>query len=93
MFFQTNVVGTFNVIRLTAGLMAKNEPDINDLRGVIVNTSGYQAFNGSTGQVATAAAAGAIHSTTVPLAIDLAERGIRVVTVAPGTYFHHSSVN
>lgn len=73
-----------NVIRLSAALMALNQPDVNGLRGVIVNTSGVEAFNGASGQVATAAASGALHSITKPLAADLASGGIRVVTIAPG---------
>lgn len=77
-------MGTFNVSRLAAGLIGKNEPDENGLRGVIVNTSGTEAWKGTSGQVAVAAATGAIHSMTKPLAVDLRESGIRVVTIAPG---------
>ncbi|XP_031624679.1 3-hydroxyacyl-CoA dehydrogenase type-2-like [Contarinia nasturtii] len=80
---MTNVVGTFNVIRLTAGLLSKNEPDGDDLRGVIVNTSGMNAFKGTLGQTTNSAACGAIHSMTKPLASDLGGEGIRVVTIAP----------
>lgn len=83
-YFQTNVVGTFNVIRLSVGLISKNEPDENGLRGVIVNTSGTEAFRGSLGQTSIAAASGAIHSMTRPLALDFGEHGIRVVSIAPG---------
>ncbi|XP_055309708.1 3-hydroxyacyl-CoA dehydrogenase type-2-like [Sitodiplosis mosellana] len=81
---KTNVLGTFNVIRLSAGLIGKNEPDENGLRGVIVNTSGTEAFRGTLGQTALAAACGAIHSMTRPLALDLSDQGIRVVSIAPG---------
>ncbi|XP_055309694.1 3-hydroxyacyl-CoA dehydrogenase type-2-like [Sitodiplosis mosellana] len=83
---MTNVLGTLNVTRLAAGLIARNEPDENDLRGVVINTCGTEAFNAVSGQVASAAAAGAIHSFTVPLAHDLGERGIRVVSIAPGMF-------
>lgn len=82
--FQTKVVGTFNVIRLSAELIGKNEPDNDGLRGVIINTSGVEATKGALGQTATAAASGAINSMTRPLAVDFSERGIRVVTIAPG---------
>lgn len=78
------MLGSFNVSRLAAGLMAMNKPDDNGLRGVIINTSGVEAFRGTGGQVAIAAASGALHSMTKPLAEDFSERGIRVVTVAPG---------
>lgn len=64
--------------------MAMNKPDDNGLRGVIINTSGIEAFRATGGQVATAAAAGALHSMTKPLAHDFSERGIRVVSIAPG---------
>lgn len=81
---QTNVVGTMNVIRIAAGLIAKNSPNDSNLRGVIINTSGAEAFNGTTGQVATAAASGAINSLNEPLASEFAAYGIRVVSIAPG---------
>ncbi|XP_031623496.1 3-hydroxyacyl-CoA dehydrogenase type-2-like [Contarinia nasturtii] len=80
---MTNVLGTINVIRLTAKLFVKNRPDDDGIRGVIVNTSGGDAFNGSFGNVTNSAACGAIHSMTKPLAIDLGTDGIRVVTIAP----------
>lgn len=83
-YYQTNVLGTLNVTRLAVGLIGKNEPDENGLRGVVINTSGIEAFNAVSGQVATAAAAGAVHSMTKPLAVDFGEYGIRVVSVAPG---------
>lgn len=78
------MLGTFNVTRLAVGLIGQNEPDDNGLRGVIINTSGAEAFQGTLGQSAIAAASGAIHSMTRPLAVDFGERGIRVVTIAPG---------
>lgn len=77
-------MGTLNVIRLAVAIIAKNDPDDNNLRGVIINTSGVEAFHGTTGQVATAAASGAINSLTRPLASEFAGYGIRVVTIAPG---------
>lgn len=78
------MLGTFNVSRHAVGLMALNKPDGDGLRGVIVNTSGIEARKGTLGQVATAAASGALNSMTKPLAHDFSERGIRVVTVSPG---------
>lgn len=77
-------MGTFNVIRLAVGLIGENEPDENGLRGVVINTSGAQAFQSSMGQSTNSAAAGAIHSMTRPLSFDLADNGIRVVTIVPG---------
>lgn len=77
-------MGTLNVIRLAVGLIAQNKADDNNLRGVIINTSGSEAFYGTQGQVATAAASGAIHSLTGPLASEFAAYGIRVVTISPG---------
>lgn len=64
--------------------MSKNEPDYNELRGVVINTSGTDGFTGTFGRSATAAASGAIKSLTRPLAIELAESGIRVVNIATG---------
>lgn len=78
------MLGTYNVSRLAAGLIAKNEPDENGLKGVIVNTSGVEATRGSGGQVASAAACGAIQGLTQSLAADFQSEGIRVVAVAPG---------
>lgn len=57
---QTNVLGTLNVCRLSAGLMARNELDANKWRGIIVNTAGVEGSRGSMGQVAVSAASGAI---------------------------------
>lgn len=72
------------MIRLAVELIGKNEPDIDGLRGVVINTAGMEAFQGTFGQTSIAAASGAIHSMTRPLAADLSEKGIRVVTIAPG---------
>ncbi|XP_030764086.1 3-hydroxyacyl-CoA dehydrogenase type-2 [Sitophilus oryzae] len=83
---QVNTIGTFNVIRLAVSLIGENEPDTNGQKGVIVNTASIAAFDGQMGQAAYAASKGAIVSMTLPLARDLAEQGIRVVTVAPGIF-------
>lgn len=83
---QTNLSGSFAVIREAVDLMAKNEPDEDGQRGVIVNTAGTSAFDGDIGQLPTAASYGALVGMTLPLARDLAEGGIRVVTIAPGLF-------
>jgi NAD(P)-dependent dehydrogenase (short-subunit alcohol dehydrogenase family) len=80
-----NVVGSFNVLRLAAEVMSRNEPvDATGQRGVVVNTSSVAAFEGQIGQVAYAASKGGVHSMTLPAARDLAQFGIRVNTIAPG---------
>ncbi|CAG0891548.1 unnamed protein product [Darwinula stevensoni] len=83
---MVNAVGTFNVIRLAVGLMGKNDPGSDGLRGVIVNTASIAAYDGQMGQVAYAASKGAIVGMTLPIARDLASQGIRVVTIAPGLF-------
>ena len=79
-----NTVGTFNVIRLVAEQMAKNEPNEGGERGVIVNTASVAAYEGQIGQAAYSASKGAIVGMTIPIARDLAQYGIRVNTIAPG---------
>lgn len=76
--------GTFNVIRLSCGVMAENEPNADGQRGVIVNTASVAAFDGQIGQAAYSASKGAIVGMTLPIARDLAPLGIRVCTIAPG---------
>ncbi|XP_023020368.2 hydroxysteroid 17-beta dehydrogenase 10 isoform X2 [Leptinotarsa decemlineata] len=83
---MTNTIGTFNVIRLSVGLIGDNEPDKNGGRGVIVNTASVAAFDGQMGQAAYSASKGAIVGMTLPIARDLASQGIRVVTIAPGLF-------
>ena len=80
-----NAVGTFNVSRLAAVAMAVNEPDEDGQRGVIVNTASIAGIEGQAGQVAYAAAKGAILGLTLPMARDLGVLGIRVCAIAPGT--------
>jgi NAD(P)-dependent dehydrogenase (short-subunit alcohol dehydrogenase family) len=80
-----NAVGTFNVSRLSAAAMAANEPDDQGQRGVIVNTASIAGIEGQTGQLAYAAAKGAILGMTLPMARDLAAIGVRVCAIAPGT--------
>ncbi|MFJ8014493.1 SDR family NAD(P)-dependent oxidoreductase [Streptomyces sp. NPDC096339] len=81
----TNLVGTFNVVRLASERMAANAP-VDQERGVIVNTASLAAFEGQVGQAAYAASKGGIVSMTLPLARELADSLIRVVTVAPGFF-------
>jgi NAD(P)-dependent dehydrogenase (short-subunit alcohol dehydrogenase family) len=83
---KVNLVGTFNVLRLAATAMADNEPDEEGERGVCINTASIAAFDGQIGQVAYAASKGGIVGLTLPAARDLAGLGIRVVTIAPGTF-------
>jgi 3-hydroxyacyl-CoA dehydrogenase / 3-hydroxy-2-methylbutyryl-CoA dehydrogenase len=83
---QVNLIGTFNCIRLAAPHMAKNAPGAEGERGVIVNTASVAAFDGQIGQAAYSASKGGIVGMTLPVARDLAELGIRVVTIAPGIF-------
>lgn len=83
---EVNLIGTFNVIRLTAAQMAGQEPQASGERGVIVNTASIAAFDGQIGQAAYAASKGGIVGMTLPIARDLARLGIRVVTIAPGLF-------
>jgi len=83
---QVNLIGTFNCIRLVAALMAKNTPGAEGERGVVINTASVAAFDGQIGQVAYSASKGGIVGMTLPVARDLAELGIRVMTIAPGIF-------
>jgi len=79
-----NLVGTFNMLRLAAEAMMKNELDAGGERGVIVNTASVAAFEGQLGQAAYAASKGGIVALTLPVARELARSGIRCLTIAPG---------
>lgn len=82
---DTNLVGTFNVLRLVAEQMAGQDPlDSDNSRGVIINTSSVAAYEGQIGQAAYSASKGGIVSMTLPIARDLASLGIRVNTIVPG---------
>ncbi len=83
---RVNLLGTFNVIRLAATSMARNEPNDEGERGVIVNTASVAAFDGQIGQAAYSASKGGIVGMTLPIARDLARDGIRVNTIAPGIF-------
>ncbi|WP_166902891.1 SDR family NAD(P)-dependent oxidoreductase [Mycobacterium sp. DL440] len=82
---QVNLIGTFNVLRLTAARMAATDP-VDGERGVIVNTASVAAFDGQIGQAAYAASKGAVAAMTLPIARDLAGSLIRVMAIAPGTF-------
>ena len=81
-----NLIGTFNVARLAAAAMAKNAPNAEGERGVIVNTASVAAFDGQIGQAAYSASKGGIVGMTLPIARDLAVSLIRCVTIAPGIF-------
>ena len=81
-----NLVGMFNVIRLAADAMSKGAPNAEGERGVIVNTASVAAFDGQIGQAAYAASKGGIVAMTLPIARELAQFGIRVLTIAPGLF-------
>ncbi|MET0973436.1 MAG: SDR family NAD(P)-dependent oxidoreductase [Thermoleophilaceae bacterium] len=81
-----NLIGTFNVLRLTAGAMAQNEPDDEGERGAVVMTASIAAFDGQIGQAAYSASKGGVVGLTLPAARDLARLGIRVCTIAPGLF-------
>jgi NAD(P)-dependent dehydrogenase (short-subunit alcohol dehydrogenase family) len=83
---EINLIGTFNVLRLCATEMMKNTPNEDGERGVIVNTASVAAFDGQIGQAAYSASKGGVVSMTLPIARDLASVGIRVCTIAPGTF-------
>lgn len=83
---RVNLVGTFNVIRLAAAVMAQNTPLETGERGVIINTASIAAFDGQIGQPAYAASKGGIVGLTLPVAREFAALGIRCVTIAPGIF-------
>ncbi|MGE0312792.1 MAG: SDR family NAD(P)-dependent oxidoreductase [Lautropia sp.] len=83
---RINLIGTYNVIRLAAARIAKLDPLEDDERGVMLCTASVAAFDGQVGQEAYSASKGGLVGMTLPLARDLAQYGIRVVTVAPGLF-------
>ena len=89
-YFETvvrvNLIGTYNVLRISAAAMAGNEPDAGGERGAVVMTASIAAFDGQIGQTAYAASKGGIVGLTLPAARDLARQHIRVCTIAPGTF-------
>ena len=83
---MVNLVGTFNMIRLSATAMEKNEPEATGERGCIVSTASVAAFDGQIGQAAYSASKGGVVGMTLPIARDLARSGIRNMTIAPGIF-------
>jgi NAD(P)-dependent dehydrogenase (short-subunit alcohol dehydrogenase family) len=83
---KVNLIGTYNVARLAAARIAKLAPLADNERGVMVNTASVAAFDGQVGQEAYSASKGGIVGMTLPLARDLAQFGIRVMTIAPGLF-------
>lgn len=81
-----NLMGSFNVIRLAAAVMAQNTPNEEGERGVVVNTASVAAFDGQIGQPAYSASKAGVVGMTLPLAREFARHGIRVMTVAPGIF-------
>lgn len=81
-----NLIGTFNMLRLAAEAMARNEPDAGGERGIIINTASVAAFDGQVGQAAYSASKSAVVGMTLPIARELARSGIRVMTIAPGIF-------
>ena len=81
-----NLMGSFNMIRLAAEAMCKNEPEATGERGVLISTASVAAFEGQMGQAAYSASKGGIVGMTLPIARDLARNGIRNMTIAPGIF-------
>ena len=83
---NVNLIGTFNVIRLAAAEMITLDPLADGERGVIISTASVAAYDGQIGQAGYAASKGGLTSLTLPLARDLAQFGVRVMTIAPGLF-------
>ena len=81
-----NLIGSFNMIRLAAEAMSKNEPESTGERGVLISTASVAAYDGQIGRAAYSASKGGIAGMTLPIARDLARNGIRNMTIAPGIF-------
>lgn len=81
---RINLIGSFNVLRVAAAAMQKNEPNENGERGVIISTASVAAYEGQIGQAAYSASKGGIVSMTLPIAREFARDGIRIMAIAPG---------
>jgi NAD(P)-dependent dehydrogenase (short-subunit alcohol dehydrogenase family) len=81
-----NLIGSFNMIRLAAEAMCRNEPEPTGERGVLISTASVAAYDGQIGQAAYAASKGGVVGMTLPIARDLARNGIRNMTIAPGIF-------
>src|SRR5574337_971302 len=80
------LIGSFNMVRLAAEAMSKNEPEATGERGVLISTASVAAFDGQIGQAAYSASKGGVVGMTLPIARDLAKSGIRNMTIAPGIF-------
>jgi NAD(P)-dependent dehydrogenase (short-subunit alcohol dehydrogenase family) len=84
---RVNMIGTFNMLRLATAEMSKLEPlAATGERGVVINTASVAAYDGQLGQAAYSASKGGIVAMTLPIARELAQFGIRVLTIAPGLF-------
>ena len=83
---MVNLVGSFNMIRLAADAMCKNEPETTGERGVLISTASVAAYDGQIGQAAYSASKGGVVGMTLPIARDLSRNGIRNMTIAPGIF-------
>ena len=83
---MVNLVGSFNMIRLAAEAMSKNEPEATGERGAMISTASVAAYDGQIGQAAYSASKGGVVGMTLPIARDLARNGIRNMTIAPGIF-------
>lgn len=83
---EVNLIGTFNMIRLVSGRLNQNPPNAEGERGVIINTASIAAYEGQVGQAAYSASKAGIIGMTLPMARELGELGIRVMTIAPGVF-------
>jgi len=83
---QVNLLGSFNMIRLAAAAMSRNEPEPSGERGVLISTASVAAYDGQIGQAAYAASKSGVVGMTLPIARDLARNGIRNMTIAPGIF-------
>jgi NAD(P)-dependent dehydrogenase (short-subunit alcohol dehydrogenase family) len=83
---NVNLLGTINALRLAAAKMIGNQPNDEGERGVCINTASVAAYDGQIGQVAYSASKGGVVGLTLPVARELASKGIRVMTIAPGIF-------
>ena len=83
---NVNLIGSFNMIRLAAEAMCRNDPEPTGERGVLISTASVAAYDGQQGQAAYSASKGGIVGMTLPIARDLARNGIRNMTIAPGIF-------
>jgi len=83
---QLNLIGTMNMIRLTAAKMVQNEPNEDGEKGIVINTASIAAFEGQIGQAAYSASKAGDVGMTLPIAREFADYGLRIVTITPGLF-------